>query len=148
MAFNYKDWYEKNKVRLSEKRKKDYKEKPAVRKAARKRASNYYKSHKKVMDPVDRMVVKTADGYKFFSIGKVARAINRKLDTVRRYHAKGVIPEPKYYDSRGWRLYTREQALLLQKAFKNLDTEKFKSLGEVSEYLTERWEETNGEESD
>ena len=139
MTWLYEDWYREHKAEISATRKRKYKKNKAYRDEAKKRARDYYNRNKKVMRPVDRFRVRDADGKNYVTIGRVARAIGRVVDVVRSYHRRGVLPDTGFVDTRGWRLYTNGQLLLLMRAFKMFDRKELKSLGEVGEYLNEHW---------
>jgi DNA-binding transcriptional MerR regulator len=85
-------------------------------------------------------MMRSEDGTRLLSIGKLGEVINRKPDTIRTYHRNGVIPELKHFDSRGWRLYTFYQARLLQRAFTAFEAGKYKSLAEVAEFIHKEWD--------
>lgn len=136
--FDYKTWYEKNKKRLSAERKKKYREDREHREKTRRRSRRYWREKKAVTVPADRTLIRSPSG-EYFTIGRLARMINRQPSTVRDYHAQGVIPQPDYYDSRGWRLYTRGQAMLVQRVFRRFDDGDLQSLAEVSRILEEEW---------
>jgi len=137
--WNYSDWYRENRARLSAARKRKYRENKEYRNGARKRARNYYIRNKKVMRPKDRFRIRDADGKNYVTIGRVAKAIGRVVDVVRAYHRRGIIPSTGIVDTRGWRLYTNVQLMLLIKAFKMFDRKELKSLAEVGAYLHGNW---------
>lgn len=139
MAFDYKAWYQNNKTRLSEDRKQRYKKDPEYRSKAQKRSRTYWRENKAVETPADRTVV-TAGSREYYSISKIASLIGRKPTTIRDYHNNGVLPQPTYSDTRGWRLYTKDQAHLLYQVFKDFDAGKLASLAEVAEVLREGWD--------
>ena len=114
-GFDYKTYYENNKEEILKKRREKYKKDSSFRKRQRIRTANIYAKKKKRHKPVDKQNIK---GY--LSIGKVARLTGRSISQLRHYHKKGWIPEPTAFDSRGWRLYTKNQVNLLIHAFKNM----------------------------
>lgn len=138
--FDHKQYYREHKEAISVRRKKKYAEDPVYRKRVKRRSAAYHRIFKRKMAPTDRGIVIATDGSKYLTVGKVAVAINRKKSTVQYYNTKGVIPDPKVMDSRGWRLYTREQVILLREAFKKFDRGELGSLKEVTAFITKRWE--------
>ena len=114
----------------------------AYRKRVRQQSNNYYHEKVKRDVPLDRTIIKEGDK-KYFSIGKIAPLINRKVQTVRAYHRRGIIPTPSFFDKRGWRLWDRDQALLLKKVFKKFDDPSdvtVRTLRDVRKMLHTEWE--------
>ena len=121
MAFDHKKYYQENKDRISKQRKKKYRSDKEHRDACRKRAREYSskaRNAKRLINPVDRRVIKDRKGRRFLTVGKLAELIKRTPLTIRTMEAKGVLPLAKYSDKRGWRLYTLSQAELVRKYFK------------------------------
>lgn len=88
----------------------------------------------------------------FFTIGQVARAINRKAGTLRMWEAKGILPQSGYQkpskDPRGVRrLYTRDQAegiIRLAKASGVMDAESRRPLHDFSAWVWALFNELKG----
>lgn len=79
---------------------------------------------------------------KLFPISKLAKAIKRKVETVRDYHKKGILQDSYYRDSRGWRMYTRDQILALVQIFSAFDNPgnfELTSLQDVAKKIKEVW---------
>ncbi len=137
-GFDFKEWYRTNKERLSKQRKRRYATDSRYREKAKADAKDRYHATKS-----DRVVDRKTltDGKRFYvTIGKVAELIHRKVQTVRDYHAMKVIPDPTFYDSRGWRLYTHDQVKIIVSVFKAFDRKEIKSLSDVGVILYDRWE--------
>jgi len=145
----FTDWYDRNKEELNAKRRKKYAENAQFRKKTQDKARESYRKNRRVTNPADRRTVVDESGERYFSIGRVARLIGRQPESVRKLHRMGVLPDPVYYDSRGWRLYNRAQALLIRQVFRRLedkaDTD-VKSLADVREVLHAEWHTTTGGE--
>ena len=127
----------------NEVRRERYRKDPTYRKGARKQSKEYYHKHVKRYVPLDRTIIKDGDK-KFFSIGKLSLLINRKVQTIRAYHRRGIIPTPSHFDRRGWRLWNRDQALLLRRVFKIFDNKNdasVRTLRDVRKMLHAEWEE-------
>lgn len=140
MAWSYKTWYARNKASLLAKRRRKYRTDPTYKRqliaTSRRQYRSYRLKHPKVED---RRVMDTEDGERLLSIGMIAPIIRRSIQTVREYHANGVIPLPTHCDARGWRLYDRRQAAALVDAFNRFDRKELKRLSDVGKFLKERW---------
>jgi hypothetical protein len=153
MGFSYDRWYRDNRSSLSRGRRLRYHTDEAYRKQCVKRASAAYRKRKRsgLIERTDCKVIRRNDGTRYFTIGKLSKAINKKIYTIRDYHRKGILPEPSFYDSRGWRLYSEHQVLLLKRVFRlfdeiKKDKSKRLSLAQLSEYVKERWNDGEDEE--
>lgn len=135
----HREYYEKNKMSILEKKRDRYQNDPAYREAVKARTRQRYEAKVKREKPLDRMVIRAEEG-NYFSIGKVADAIGRKVGTVRAYHKRGIIPDTGYSDKRGWRLYTREQLRIIASVFVRFDAGRLDSLDAVSEVLKKKME--------
>lgn len=63
-------------------------------------------------EPWDHRPLKLIVGgveHEFFTIGDVAKALNRKPVTIRSWERKGVMPKARFRDKRQRRLYSRRQ---------------------------------------
>lgn len=151
MTWDPKEHYEQNKDEISKKRRERYKTDPVYRQKRQSKALKYYDTRVKRSIPIDRRTILTEDGTRLMSIGRVARLIGRTIDSIRHYHKDGIIPEPLFFDSRGWRLYTPKQAMLLRGAFRRLDDEedwRVRTLKDVSRLVTAEWGKTDGEKQE
>ena len=113
----FKEYYEKKKKDISEKRKKLYKENPEYQK--RVAVINTRSYAKRVHGKPKETQRKTFDelGNQLFHIAEVAHAIGKAVYTLRKYHETGVLPETKRDPSRLWRLYTQDQLAWLKRIF-------------------------------
>lgn len=141
MSWSYKEFYEANKKEISRKRKVRYRKDRTYREKARSTSRSYYVRVRKKEVPSDRRVLSSPEGDRLMTIGRLSELIHRNIDSIRRYHRQGVIPEPAKFDSRGWRLYTREQASVLMSAFRRLDRKEFRSVREAKDFITNKWRE-------
>jgi len=141
MAWDYNEWYRrKGKRVLSERRKKRYQNSPAYRETQRKRAREYYQRTRSATDVKDRTTVIARSGERYHTIGRVSKMINRNPQQIRDYHASGMLPDPLFTDTRGWRLYTAEQIMLMRRIFKQLDLNKLTPT-EASRMIHDEWKE-------
>ena len=131
-------YYKKNRKKILRRKKDKYDDDSSYRTKARRRSRQQYARRRK-SDPcvIDRKVMSTPSAL-CVSIGKVAELCNRNVATIRKYHRLGILPDPHIYSSRGWRLYTQEQALLLVAAFRRLDAKEIKVRDLILE-VKERW---------
>ena len=138
--WNYSSWYERNKERLAEERRRKYQKDKEYRTLCKQRAMDYYDRERRVDKPKDRKIVKSGKNI-YYTIGQLAGMIHRDIQTIRAYHRNNVIPVPTVFDSRGWRLYSVKQANMLQRLFAKFDRGDLKSLAEVSELAHDKWNE-------
>jgi DNA-binding transcriptional MerR regulator len=140
MGWTYKKWYQENRKQLLHDRRRRYHTDPAYRKRRIKEASeSYYRRRSRDGLPADRRLIRTSSGGEFYSIGRLAEEINRSVQTIREYHSNDVIPTPLYFDSRGWRLYSDRQIVLLRDVFYRFDKQELRSLAEVASVLRREW---------
>lgn len=132
--WTYKDWYQRNKEMLSERRKAKYKKDKKRREKIREKARLYYQKFEKVKEPKDRRTVSSGKT-EFVTIGKLSEMIGRDDHTIRTYHKAGILPSPDAFDNRGWRLYHPKVAKIIKKAFELFDDGKMQSLADVSTYI-------------
>jgi len=99
----YKEWYQKNKERLSEKRKARYETDPAFRQAVLERSANFKKMKAAGID------VKP-DVYKY-SFSDVAEEFGITLSMLRNWYKNGYFPTPAKYRGQLW--FTEHQKELL-----------------------------------
>lgn len=119
VSFSQKEYYQKNKERLSIRRKRKYKNDLSYREGIRRKSRNYSRMRRE-RSSGKKGVVSSSKGT-FITIGRLSKIIGKGISTIRAYHRKGILPNPIYFDTRGWRLYTLNQAILLRKAFKSFD---------------------------
>lgn len=136
--WSYSEYYRKNKKKISAKKKKRYEFDYSYRTMVKRRARAYYELHKKTDSHVDRKLFRGKEGV-VMTIGRLSSVIHRHIQTIRNYHSKGIIPEPKMWDSRGWRLYTSSQVSLLQLVFRKVDRKEIRSLKQAKELIHEGW---------
>lgn len=132
-----KNYYLENREDLLADRRRRYQEDANYRMRVKQQARRRYRQ-KRTKKEEQAVVVEE----KLFPISVLAKAIKRKVETVRDYHKKGVIPNSYYRDSRGWRMYTRDQILALVKifsAFDNSDNLVIVSLSDVAKKIKGVW---------
>lgn len=134
----YKKWYSRRRAHVLRMKRDRYRNDPDYREKVRKQARSYWRKNRMVSEPADRTIVKSQVGI-FFSIGRIANLTKLSQSTIRKYHKSGVLPETTHIDTRGWRLYTRDQADLLRVAFRMLAEKELESLSTLSEYVARRW---------
>jgi len=139
MVWEYKDWYAENKATLLKKRKIRYRQDRAYRESVKRQANERYKILKKERRPVDRLSIRDDGGVHFITIGKLAQMIGRKPQTLRVYHINKIFPACSNYDSRGWRLYSPQQAITIRRAFSKFDAGELSSLEEVKSEIIKNW---------
>lgn len=133
-----KQYYRDNRADLLADRRRRYQEDAEYRGRVKQQARSHY--HRRHTAKKESAVV--AVERKLFPISKLAKAINRKVETVRDYHKKGILQDSYYRDSRGWRMYTRDQILALSKifsAFDNHNDPEIRTLVDVAEKVKEVW---------
>lgn len=143
----FKTWWDKNKEERNRLRREKYASNRPHRDRLKEKALEHYRNSVRRDRPIDRRSVVTEDGIRFMSIGRLARLIGRQIDSVRRYQRMGVIPEPMYFDTRGWRLYTVNQAMLLRRVFQRFENKEdleVRNLNDVAALLHAEWQEQGG----
>lgn len=142
MTWDYKEWYKKGGGKRIAKRRKKRRETDAEyrERISRESRESY---HRRTADKPKYYGKRAVDeeGNLLFSVGNVAKSINKGVVTVRKYCANGIIPEPTHRSSRNWRMFTESQYLLIRKAFRMFDEGKLMSLTDVGNYLQSNWEE-------
>lgn len=131
-----KKYYKDHKLKLRKEKKARYKEDNSYREGVRDRALKRYYATKSDTT-ADRTIIVSEKG-RFVTIGKIGLLIKRTPGNIRTLHDKGVIPTPTMWDARGWRLYTRVQAILLYGAFRKLNSEDY-TMADVSIFLKKHW---------
>jgi DNA-binding transcriptional MerR regulator len=56
------------------------------------------------------------DGQTYYRTAEAFRMVGVSRNTLFRWLGKGVLPAPERRDSRGWRLFTRQEIITLKKA--------------------------------
>lgn len=133
-----KRYYRDNRAELLADRRRRYREDATYRGRIKQQARSHY--HQRRNAKKESAVV--AVERKLFPISKLAKAVKRKVETVRDYHKKGILQDSYYRDSRGWRMYTRDQILALSQifsAFDNPDNFEIVSLDDVAKKVKEVW---------
>ncbi len=141
--FSYGRWYAENKERLSAVRRRRYRQDPEYKKRVRARAQATYLARRNARGVNDRRDIVTVDGERLLSIGKLCKLCKRNPQTIRNYHRDGVFPDPQFFDTRGWRLYTPHQVSLIRSVLRRFDQGELKSLEEVSFIVKDGWEGEN-----
>lgn len=62
-----------------------------------------------------KMTLKNGVQVELFPIGELADYLGRTTQTVRKWELSGVLPNTLFRNKRGYRLYTREQIMLIGK---------------------------------
>jgi hypothetical protein len=104
----YNSWYKKNQQRLSEKRKKLYKEKPEYRQQALERSQRRRRGEVTLTTPPADAPISFEEAAKHIGVGK---------STLDDWRSKKYFPEPKHYNGR--RLWFTEKQVLLLKELKD-----------------------------
>jgi hypothetical protein len=138
MAFDQKGYYERNKERISAKRKQRYQDDMEYREEARRRAKEY-----KEANPVSKVTVIVPDEYTM-TLVEAAAQLDLSVSTLRDWMKLGMYPKPALY---GNVYYLKEsQYKLLEKllefvssygARKALQTSEFAAL---RDHITSNWE--------
>jgi hypothetical protein len=127
---NYSSWYEKNKQRLSEKRKKRYAEDSEYRKRAREASRRYRGGERTPMTP---------PAHAPFSFAEAAKCIDVGESTLREWHKEQFFPEPKRHNGR--RLWFSNKQILLLKKLKDRVHGKRRWYMKVDRFKVDRFEE-------
>jgi len=143
----YQLYYQIKRDKIRKRKKERYWYDEEHREKVKKAARDYQRSRAKD-SRADRMMIISTAGVRYLTIGRIARMIRRSIYMVREYHRLGVIPTPTQFNARGWRLYTREQANLLQHTFRRWDRREFECLAQVGAVLHKKWREYDREEDD
>lgn len=62
-----------------------------------------------------KMTLKNGVQVELFPIGELADYLGRTTQTVRKWELSGILPNTLFRNKRGYRLYTREQIMLIGK---------------------------------
>lgn len=136
MSFSQEEYYRKNKKRITQHRKNRYATDADYRKQIKDRAL-IHKQRNRTVSP--KGVIKSRKGF-FITIGKLSEVIGKDRQTIRMYHRTGILPTPTHFDTRGWRLYTVHQVLLIKKAFEQLSCGELAGLKDIFGLVEGEWE--------
>lgn len=114
MAFDQKEYYEKNREKIAEKRKQKYRDDPEYREEARRRAKEY-----KVQNPVSRATVVVPEKYTM-TLVEAAAQLDVNISTLRDWMKLGMFPKPALYGNVYY--LTESQFGLLQKLAEFIST--------------------------
>jgi hypothetical protein len=98
----FRNWYEKRKQRLSEKRKKLYAENPEYRQRALEASRRYRRGERTLPTPADAPI----------SFAQAAELTGIGVSTLHEWRRKKLFPEPKHNNRGLW--FTEKQVLLLK----------------------------------
>ena len=135
-----KEYYEENRELISDLRKIRYQTDPNYREKIKRKSRARYRKSLKSPDKKLGYTIKVVDSTTLFSVKYVLGVINKSRDFLEVWEARGRIPKSTYIDSRGWRLYSRQQIDLLDMAIGMYDKKEWNK-EQVREFLTSRWEE-------
>jgi MerR HTH family regulatory protein len=99
----YQQWYQQNKQRLSEKRKKLYADNPEYRERAMEASKRYRRGERTLPIPADTEI----------SFAQAADRLGIGTSTLREWRRKKLFPEPKHHNRGLW--FTENQVSLLNK---------------------------------
>ena len=130
-----KEYYEKNKSELAERRRDRYAEDPTKRKKAIEASRKYRREKAKererlraqgVLPPARRVGPRKPDRIKVggtecdaYTITTLALRIGRSVDTVNNWINKGKVPKTPFRSKRGDRLYTDAMILVVKRAIQS-----------------------------
>ena len=135
-----KQYYEENKVLISDLRKLRYRTDPTYREKLKRRSRARYRKRLKSPDKKLGYTIKVVDNTTLFSVKYVLGVISKSRDFLDVWEAAGRIPKSTYIDTRGWRLYSQHQIDLLDLAIGKYDQKEWNKY-QVGEFLNEKWEE-------
>ena len=138
MVWTYTSWWAKNKKKENAKRRARYRKDPRYRAKQVNWSIRYYNRERRKSEPVEKRVV-VVDGVPHMTITLLSKVIGRKPNSIRKYHRMGIIPGKMNTDRRGWRIYSKKQAVALREAFRALDAGEISGLRGVHDYLIRRW---------
>lgn len=137
---NYqKQYYKDNKDLISELRKIRYHTDPKYREKIKRRSRARYRRSLKSPDKKLGYTIKVIDSATLFSIKYVLGVIRKSRDFLDDWERSGHIPKSTYVDSRGWRLYSKQQIDLLDIAIGMYDKKEWNK-EQVRIFLTDKWE--------
>lgn len=122
----YKKWYQRNKERLNERRRKRYQNDPSYRAKQKAMSKRWYQKERGepvVYVPKDCRVVKTKkrDGtevdLRLYTVGKLAGTLGVTIQTIRNWENRGLIPITPIRLSK-WRLYSQPMINVVASAYK------------------------------
>lgn len=115
---SFNKWYEANKERFNEERKKKYHSDPAVREKYIERQKAYRKNAPHVDKPQTKLV--NGVEVEVFRIGYAASFVGRSEDVIRRWEKEQIIPKPSIEGGKH-RYYTKTQLVLMKELSEVLD---------------------------
>jgi len=98
----FRNWYEHNRQRLSEKRKKLYAENPEYRQQALESSKRYRRGERSLPNPPGAPI----------SFAQAAERTGIGVSTLHEWRRKKYFPEPKHHNGRLW--FSEKQVLLLE----------------------------------
>jgi DNA-binding transcriptional MerR regulator len=134
MAFQFKTWYEENSAELNQARKAKYANDPEYREKvlkANREAREKRRKERQVEKKAEKDATKVRTGVrpwkqfevempgengtmtKLFTVGALAHAIGKSVQTVRLWEKQDIIPETELRSPKGDRLYTAEQVEMI-----------------------------------
>lgn len=130
---NFKEWYEQNKEKLSQKRKEKYKNDKEYREAMKARTRYYYWTQRRIREgltgipnkiPIDEIVIPEKPDDKIcikignpeqeievnvYYSGTLAKMLERSDQSIRLWERRGIFPPIKLRNKLGYRLFTEDQ---------------------------------------
>lgn len=110
-----KDYYLKNKERLSEKKKARYRNDPSYREGVMARQAQRRRAMPRRSEASEQVLERVVDGMlrRVFRIGDVAKKIGKSVQTIRGWEKAKIIPHPLTSSDATHRYYTEEQVAML-----------------------------------
>lgn len=112
-------YYQTNKKRIKAQKAKRYEESEEVREYHRKKSNEWYKRNKVKAGKNNRTIVQTGKGQRLYSIRHAATSLGISVSYFRDLIREGIVPEASYRAIGNWRMYTKDQLRLLQRASDN-----------------------------
>lgn len=132
---SFHNWYQKNKERLSAKRKKRYAEDPEYRQRALEASRRRSRGDRSLITPPEDAI----------SVAQAAERAGVSVSTLHEWRRKGHFPEPKHHHGRLW--FNEQQVLLLLKLKevirrygKRRGKVKWDRLNEVMAFISANWD--------
>lgn len=135
---SFREWYERNREELSEKRRNAYRKDSQKREEARRRAKETRERRKAGM-PVERVLYREYGGKNtpVYTTGYVASELGCSTTLILNWEKRGWIPEPVFDESH--RLYLAHQVKLMHKLYKATQTGKAKAIASAVERVHDDW---------
>jgi len=112
----HSEYYQTNKERIKVQKAKRYNESEEVREYHRKKSTEWYHRNKVNVGKSNRTIVRTKKGQRLYSIRYAADAMGISISYFRDLIRNGLVPEASYKAVGRWRMYTKDQLRLLQRA--------------------------------